>query len=65
MQRSWKQRLASRKFLSAIGYAVFVFATDVMGWPVSFEAYAAIGGVLGLWILGESYTDGQAVGYDD
>ena len=33
-----------------------------MGWPVSYEAYAAIGGAVGLFILGESYVDGKAAG---
>jgi uncharacterized membrane protein len=61
MQRDFITRLKSRKFLSAIGYAVFIFASEVMGWPVSYEAYAAIGGAIGLFILGESYIDSKAV----
>ena len=59
MQRDFWTRLKSRKFLSAVLYALFVFCVEVMGWPVSFEAYAAIGAVLGVWVAGESYVDGK------
>lgn len=60
MQRDFLARLKSRKFLSAAFYALFVFCVEVMGWPVSYEAYAAIGAVLGVWVIGESYVDGKA-----
>ncbi len=63
--RSFLTRLKSRKFLYAVGYAVFVFFSEVLGWPVSYEAYAAIGGAIGLFILGESYVDGKAVQNND
>ncbi|WP_031517474.1 hypothetical protein [Desulfofalx alkaliphila] len=59
MQRDIVTRLKSRKFLSAAFYTCFVLASEVFNLPISYEAYAAIGGVLGLYILGEAYTDGQ------
>ena len=59
-QRDFLTRLKSRKFLSAVAYTVFVLTSEVLGWPISYEAYAAIGGAVGLFILGESYVDGKA-----
>lgn len=59
-QRDFLTRLKSRKFLSAVFYAAFVLASEVFGWPISYEAYAAIGSAVGLFILGESYVDGKA-----
>jgi len=48
--------------LSAAVYSLFILASDVLGWPVSFEAYVAIGGALGLYVVSEAYVDGKAAG---
>lgn len=62
MQRDFLTRLKSRKFLSALAYSAFIFVSEVLGWPIRYEAYAAIGTAVGLFILGESYVDGKAAG---
>lgn len=61
MQRNIWTRLKSRKFLSAAFYTLFVIASETLGWPISYEAYAAIAAALGFFVLGESYVDGKAV----
>jgi len=60
LQRRFITRLKSRKFLSAVAYCAFIFASEVLGWPVSYQAYAAIGGAVGLYIVSESYVDGNS-----
>lgn len=60
MQRDIRTRLTGRKFLSVVLYCIFVFASEVLGWPISYEAYAAIGGAIGVFVVGESYIDGKA-----
>ncbi len=60
MQRDLWTRVKSRKFLSAVFYSAFILASEVFGWPISYEAYAAIGGAVGLFVIGESYVDGKA-----
>ena len=61
MQRDFITRLKSRKFLSAVVYALFVLASEVLALPVSYEAYAAIGSAVGIYVISEAYVDGKAV----
>jgi len=59
LQRRFVTRLKSRKLLSAVAYCIFVFASEVLALPVSYQAYAAIGGAVGLYIVSEAYIDGK------
>lgn len=61
MQRSWTDRLKSRKFLTAIFSALFIILNEGLGTPIDREAYGWITGVITAFILGESWVDGQAV----
>lgn len=59
LQRRFLTRLKSRKFLSVVAYCIFIFTSEVLSLPVSYEAYAAIGGAVGLYIMSEAYIDGN------
>ena len=59
MQRDFWTRLKSRKFISAVVFAVVVFFAEVLELGIAYPIYYAIAGVLGLFILGESYVDAK------
>ncbi|HRX15970.1 MAG TPA: hypothetical protein P5123_06630 [Spirochaetota bacterium] len=62
MQRSFIERLKSRKFLAAFFTALFIICNEGLGLGVDQQAYMWITGVVTAFILGESYIDAQAIG---
>ena len=63
MQRDFWTRVKSRKFLAALANFAFVAINELSGTPIDREAYFALTGGIIAFIAGESYVDGQAVGY--
>lgn len=60
MQRPILQRLGSRKFLMALGTALFIVLSEGLGFDIDPDAYKWIVGAVVAWIVGESYIDGKA-----
>ena len=60
MQRNWKERLGSRKFLMALGTALFIILSEGLGLDIDPAAYKWIVGAVVAWIVGESYIDANA-----
>ena len=58
-QRDVWTRIKSRKFLSAVVYAVVVFLAEVLDVGIAYEVYYATAAILGLFIIGESYVDAK------
>lgn len=61
MQRSWKERLSSRKFLLPTATFVLIVINEIAGLAVNREAYWAIVALVVFFVTGEAYVDGQAV----
>jgi len=60
-QRTWKERLNSRKFLLSIVIAVVIIANELVGTPIDRNAYPWVSSSIAAFVLGESYVDGKAV----
>ncbi len=57
MQREWKERFTSRKFISAVVYAVVVLLAEGFGYEIAYELYYAVGTILGIYIITEGAID--------
>ena len=57
MQRDIWTRIKSRKFLLAVGNAVFIFINEVLERPISPEFYWQITTAIIAFIIGESIID--------
>ena len=65
MQRNIWTRLKSRKFLMSLATTILICINEVIGRPINEDAYWVIVSLVGAYVLGEAYVDGQAVGLDD
>ncbi len=47
----------SRKFLMALGNALFIILNEGLGWGVPQDVYWYLFGIVGAYILGEAWVD--------